>query len=55
LKLYFQQQRVTWPHQDTYYLDTEEIERMTAAGVAVEDMGRAPGGCFCYPKSHLPS
>jgi phytanoyl-CoA hydroxylase len=44
---------VTWPHQDTYYLDAEEIGRMTAAWVAVEDIAPSAGPFFVYPKSHL--
>jgi phytanoyl-CoA hydroxylase len=51
--MYFDGNPVTWPHQDTYYLDAEEIGRMTAAWVAVEEIGPGAGRFFVYPKSHL--
>jgi len=35
------------------YLDAEEIGRMTAAWVAVEDIAPDAGRFFVYPKSHL--
>jgi phytanoyl-CoA hydroxylase len=51
--MYFDGNPVTWPHQDTYYLDAEEIGRMTAAWVAVENIAPGAGRFFVYPKSHL--
>jgi len=51
--MYFDGNPVTWPHQDTYYLDAEEIGRMTAVWVAVEDIAPGAGRFFIYPKSHL--
>jgi phytanoyl-CoA hydroxylase len=45
--MYFDGNPVTWPHQDAYYLDAEEIGRMTAA------RGHCAGRFFVYPKSHL--
>jgi phytanoyl-CoA hydroxylase len=51
--MYFDGNPVTWPHQDTYSLDAEEIERMTAAWGAVEDIAPGAGRFFVYPKSHL--
>jgi phytanoyl-CoA hydroxylase len=51
--MYFDGNPVTWPHQDTYYLDAEEIGRMTAAWVATEDIAPGAGRFFIYPKSHL--
>jgi phytanoyl-CoA hydroxylase len=51
--MYFDGNPVTWPHQDTYYLDAEEIGRMTAAWVATEDIAPGAGRFFVYPKSHL--
>ncbi|HJU16534.1 MAG TPA: phytanoyl-CoA dioxygenase family protein [Stellaceae bacterium] len=51
--MYFEGNPVTWPHQDTYYLDAEEIGRMTAAWVATEDIAAGAGRFFVYPKSHL--
>jgi phytanoyl-CoA hydroxylase len=51
--MYFDGNPETWPHQDTYYLDAEEIGRMTAAWVAAEDIAPGAGRFFIYPKSHL--
>jgi phytanoyl-CoA hydroxylase len=51
--MYFDGNPETWPHQDTYYLDAEEISRMTAAWVAAEDIAPGAGRFFVYPKSHL--
>ena len=51
--MYFEGNPATWPHQDTYYLDAEEIGRMTAAWVAAEDIAPGAGRFFVYPKSHL--
>jgi phytanoyl-CoA hydroxylase len=51
--MYFDGNPVTWPHQDTYYLDAEEIGRMIAAWVAVEDIAPGAGRFFVYPGSHL--
>jgi phytanoyl-CoA hydroxylase len=51
--MYFEGNPQTWPHQDTYYLDAEEIGRMTAAWIAVEDIAPGAGRFFVYPRSHL--
>lgn len=51
--MYFEGNPATWPHQDTYYLDAEDIGRMTAAWIAVEDIAPGAGRFFVYPKSHL--
>lgn len=51
--MYFEGNSQTWPHQDTYYLDSEEIGAMTAAWYAVEDIEPGAGRFFVYPKSHL--
>jgi phytanoyl-CoA hydroxylase len=51
--MYFDGNPVTWPHQDTYYLDAEEIGRMTAVWIAAEDIAPGAGRFFVYPKSHL--
>jgi phytanoyl-CoA hydroxylase len=51
--MYFDGNPVTWPHQDTYYLDAEGLGRMTAAWIAVEDIAPGAGRFFVYPKSHL--
>jgi phytanoyl-CoA hydroxylase len=51
--MYFEGNPATWPHQDTYYLDAEQIGKMTAAWIAVEDIAPGAGRFFIYPKSHL--
>jgi phytanoyl-CoA hydroxylase len=51
--MYFDGNPFTWPHQDTYYLDAEEIGRMTAAWIATEDIAPGAGRFFVYPESHL--
>lgn len=44
---------MTWPYQDTYYLDAEEIGRMTAAWIAFEDIAPGARRFFVFPESHL--
>lgn len=51
--MYFEGNSQTWPHQDTYYLDSENIGSMVAAWFAVEDIHPGAGRFFVYPKSHL--
>jgi phytanoyl-CoA hydroxylase len=51
--MYFEGNPATWPHQDTYYLDSEHIGAMTGAWFAVEDIKPGAGRFFVYPKSHL--
>jgi len=50
--MYFEGNSVTWPHQDTYYIDAEEIGRMIGAWFAVVDIAPGAGRFFIYPKSH---
>ncbi len=50
--MYFDGNPSTWAHQDTYYLDSSELGRMTAAWIAVEDIEPGAGRFFVYPKSH---
>lgn len=42
----------TWAHQDTYYLDAEELGAMCAAWVALEDVHAGAGRFYVYPRSH---
>lgn len=51
--MYFEGNSKTWPHQDTYYLDSEQIGAMAAAWYALEDIQPGAGRFFVYPKSHL--
>jgi phytanoyl-CoA hydroxylase len=51
--MYFEGNPETPPHQDIYYLDAEEIGRMTGAWIALENIAPDAGRFFVYPKSHL--
>lgn len=51
--MYFEGNSATWEHQDTYYLDSEIIGSMSAAWVALEDIGANSGRFFVCPGSHL--
>jgi phytanoyl-CoA hydroxylase len=51
--MYFEGNSKTWPHQDTYYLDSENIGSMAAGWYALEDIQPGAGRFFIYPKSHL--
>ena len=51
--MYFQGNTATWAHQDTYYLDSEDIGTMVAGWFALEDIKPGAGRFFVYPKSHL--
>ncbi|MGD1704276.1 phytanoyl-CoA dioxygenase family protein [Dapis sp. BLCC M229] len=50
--MYFEGNSATAAHQDTYYLDSAEIGRMTAAWIAVEDIHPGAGRFYVYPGSH---
>jgi phytanoyl-CoA hydroxylase len=50
--MYFEGNPSTWAHQDTYYLDSEQLGRMTAVWIALEDIAPGAGRFFVYPKSH---
>ena len=50
--MYFEGNPATWPHQDTYYLDSEKIGSMVAVWVAVEDIKPGAGRFYIYPGSH---
>jgi phytanoyl-CoA hydroxylase len=50
--MYFHGNPSTWPHQDTYYLDAEEIGGMMAVWIAAEDIKPGAGRFFICPGSH---
>jgi phytanoyl-CoA hydroxylase len=50
--MYFEGNPATWAHQDTYYLDAEQIGRMVGIWFAMEDIAPGAGRFFVYPKSH---
>ncbi len=50
--MYFDGNPSTWAHQDTYYLDSSDRGRMTAAWIAMEDIHAGAGRFFVYPRSH---
>ncbi len=51
--MFFDGNQATWPHQDSYYIDAEEIGRMVGLWVALEDIQPGAGRFFICPKSHL--
>lgn len=51
--MYFEGNSVTWEHQDSYYLDDENIGSMCAGWLALEDILPSAGRFFVVPKSHL--
>jgi phytanoyl-CoA hydroxylase len=50
--MFFEGNSATWAHQDTYYLDAEEVGRMVGAWFALEDIAPGAGRFYVYPKSH---
>jgi phytanoyl-CoA hydroxylase len=50
--MYFEGNPVTWAHQDTYYLDAEQLGRMVGAWIAMEPIAAGAGRFFVYPKTH---
>jgi phytanoyl-CoA hydroxylase len=50
--MYFEGNSETWPHQDTYYLDSESIGTMAAFWYALEDINAGAGRFFVLPGSH---
>jgi phytanoyl-CoA hydroxylase len=50
--MYFEGNSETWPHQDTYYLDSEAIGTMAACWYALEDIDAGAGRFFVLPGSH---
>jgi len=50
--MYFEGNSATWEHQDSYYLDSEQIGEMAAAWIAVEDISATAGRFFICPGSH---
>jgi phytanoyl-CoA hydroxylase len=50
--MYFEGNSETWPHQDTYYLDSEKIGTMYGAWYALEDIDAGAGRFFVVPGSH---
>ncbi len=50
--MYFEGNSATWEHQDSYYLDSEQVGSMMAAWIAVEDISATAGRFFICPRSH---
>ena len=50
--MYFEGNSETWPHQDTYYLDSETIGTMIGCWYALEDINAGAGRFFVIPGSH---
>ncbi len=50
--MYFEGNTNTEPHQDSYYLDDEEIGKMAACWIALEDIDWNAGRFYVCPGSH---
>lgn len=50
--MYFEGNSATWEHQDSYYLDSENIGTMTACWIALENIAAKAGRFFICPESH---
>ncbi len=50
--MYFEGNPATEPHQDTHYLDAEDVGTMVAAWVATEDISPGAGRFYVCPGSH---
>jgi phytanoyl-CoA hydroxylase len=50
--MYFEGNSATWEHQDSYYLDSENVGMMAAAWIAIEDIEAKAGRFFICPGSH---
>ena len=50
--MYFEGNTKTQPHQDSYYLDDEDIGRMAACWIAIEDIDWNAGRFYVCPGSH---
>jgi len=50
--MYFEGNSATWEHQDSYYLDSEQVGSMAAAWIAMEDIAATAGRFFVCPQSH---
>jgi phytanoyl-CoA hydroxylase len=51
--MYFEGNSATWEHQDSYYLDSENIGEMAGAWIALEDIVAKAGRFFICPRSNL--
>jgi phytanoyl-CoA hydroxylase len=50
--MYFEGNSATWEHQDSYYLDSEQLGAMAAGWIAIEDISAEAGRFFICPGSH---
>lgn len=50
--MFFEGNPATWAHQDTYYLDAQQLGGMCAAWVAVENIAPGAGRFYVYDGSH---
>jgi phytanoyl-CoA hydroxylase len=50
--MFFEGNSETWSHQDTYYLDANQLGRMVGIWVGLEDIAATAGRFFIYPQSH---
>jgi phytanoyl-CoA hydroxylase len=50
--MYFEGNSATWEHQDSYYLDSENVGAMTACWIALENISAKAGRFSVCPGSH---
>lgn len=50
--MYFEANPATWPHQDSYYLDSERPGELLGAWIALEDIEEKAGRFYVVPGSH---
>jgi phytanoyl-CoA hydroxylase len=51
--MFFEGNSATWEHQDSYYLDSENLGDMIGSWIALEEIKANAGRFFICPKSHL--
>lgn len=49
--MYFEANPATWPHQDSYYLDSERPGQLLGAWIALEDIAEEAGRFYVVPGS----
>lgn len=44
--------QLTWPHRDSYYIDSSQIGALVGVWIAAEDIDPGAGRLYVYPRSH---
>ena len=50
--MYFEANPATWPHQDSYYLDSDTPGRLLGSWIALQDISEQAGRFYVLPGSH---